>query len=91
MRPFLADAAYVNYLGEVDEEGIRASYGKKYERVAALKAKYDLRSDEFLLPEPKHRAESRSAGRNQCLTSVVRCFDIRMVPNTDPPLLNSPV
>jgi hypothetical protein len=34
MRPFLADAAYVNYLGEVDEEGIRAAYGKKYERLA---------------------------------------------------------
>lgn len=41
MRPFLADAAYVNYLGEVEEEGIRAAYGKKYERLAALKAKYD--------------------------------------------------
>ena len=41
MRPFLADAAYVNYLGEVDEEGIRAAYGRKYERLAALKAKYD--------------------------------------------------
>jgi FAD/FMN-containing dehydrogenase len=41
MRPFLADAAYVNYLGEVDEEGIRAAYGNKYERLAALKAKYD--------------------------------------------------
>ena len=41
MRPFLADAAYVNYLGEIDEEGIRAAYGRKYERLAALKAKYD--------------------------------------------------
>ena len=39
--PFLADAAYVNYLGDVQEEGIRAAYGKKYERLAALKAKYD--------------------------------------------------
>jgi len=35
------EAAYVNYLGEVDEEGIRAAYGKKYERLAALKEKYD--------------------------------------------------
>jgi len=41
MKPFLAEAAYVNYLGEVDEEGIRAAYGKKYERLAALKEKYD--------------------------------------------------
>jgi len=41
MQPFLADAAYVNYLGEVNEEGVRAAYGRKYERLAALKAKYD--------------------------------------------------
>ncbi len=41
MQPFLADAAYVNYLGEVNEEGVRAAYGLKYERLAALKAKYD--------------------------------------------------
>lgn len=41
IQPFLADAAYVNYLGEVDEEGVRAAYGRKYARLAVLKAKYD--------------------------------------------------
>ena len=41
LQPYLADAAYVNYLGEVTEEGVRTAYGKKYERLAALKAKYD--------------------------------------------------
>jgi FAD/FMN-containing dehydrogenase len=41
MKPFLAEAAYVNYLGEVEEEDIRAAYGDKYERLAALKDKYD--------------------------------------------------
>ena len=41
MKPFFADAVYVNYLGEVTEEGVRAAYGPKYERLAALKAKYD--------------------------------------------------
>ncbi len=41
MRPYLADAAYVNYLGEVEEAGVRLAYGKKYERLAALKDKYD--------------------------------------------------
>lgn len=41
MRPFLADAAYVNYLGEINEEGVRAAYGRKYARLAALKDKYD--------------------------------------------------
>jgi FAD/FMN-containing dehydrogenase len=41
MQPHLADAAYVNYLGEVDDDGVRTAYGRKYERLAALKAKYD--------------------------------------------------
>jgi FAD/FMN-containing dehydrogenase len=41
MQPFLADDAYVNYLGEVEEEGVRAAYGRKYERLVALKDKYD--------------------------------------------------
>lgn len=41
MQPFLADAAYVNYLREVNDEGVRAAYGRKYERLAALKDKYD--------------------------------------------------
>jgi FAD/FMN-containing dehydrogenase len=42
MQPFLAEAVYVNYLGEVaDDAGVRSAYGGKYERLAALKAKYD--------------------------------------------------
>jgi FAD/FMN-containing dehydrogenase len=41
MEPFFADAAYVNYLGEVTEEGVRTAYGDKYNRLADLKAKYD--------------------------------------------------
>ncbi len=41
MKPFLAEAVYVNYLGDVEEEGVRSAYGKKYERLAALKQKYD--------------------------------------------------
>ena len=41
MKPFFADAVYVNYLGEATDEGIRTAYGNKYDRLAALKAKYD--------------------------------------------------
>jgi FAD/FMN-containing dehydrogenase len=41
MQPFLAGAAYVNYLGEVSEEDTRAAYGRKYERLTRLKDKYD--------------------------------------------------
>ena len=42
LRPYAAPGAYVNYLGG-DEgiEGIKAAYGAKLERLAALKAKYD--------------------------------------------------
>jgi FAD/FMN-containing dehydrogenase len=41
MKPFLADAAYVNYLGELDDAALRSAYGRKYDRLAQLKAKYD--------------------------------------------------
>ena len=41
MQPFFAPAVYVNYLGEQAEEEVRAAYGKKYERLVALKDKHD--------------------------------------------------
>ena len=42
MNRFLADAAYVNYMGDEGEDRVRAAYGAvKYERLAALKKKYD--------------------------------------------------
>jgi FAD/FMN-containing dehydrogenase len=41
MKPFLADAVYVNYLGDEGEERVRAAYGAKYERLVALKNTYD--------------------------------------------------
>jgi hypothetical protein len=42
MRPFLADAAYVNYLGgDEGDEGIRAAYGSKVDRLASIKLTYD--------------------------------------------------
>lgn len=42
MRPYLADAAYVNYLGDEGEAGLKAAYSApKYARLASLKMKYD--------------------------------------------------
>ena len=42
MQPFLAEAVYVNYLGEEGEDRIVAAYGTaKYKRLVALKRKYD--------------------------------------------------
>ncbi len=41
-QPFLEDGAYVNYLGEAEGDArVRAAYGNNYQRLAAVKAKYD--------------------------------------------------
>lgn len=41
MRPFLDGGAYVNYLSDEGEASARASYGANYERLSALKSRYD--------------------------------------------------
>jgi FAD/FMN-containing dehydrogenase len=42
MRPLAADAVYVNNLGDEGEERVREAYSRdRYERLVALKDKYD--------------------------------------------------
>jgi len=41
MQPHLEKAVYVNNLGEEGDERVRAAYGPNYDRLAALKRKYD--------------------------------------------------
>jgi FAD/FMN-containing dehydrogenase len=42
MKPFLANASYVNYIGDEGIEGLKGSYGDvKYTRLSAIKSKYD--------------------------------------------------
>jgi FAD/FMN-containing dehydrogenase len=41
LRPFSAGGVYVNYLGQEGEDRVRAAYGANYERLVALKNKYD--------------------------------------------------
>jgi hypothetical protein len=41
MKPFSMGGEYVNNLGEEGEDRVRASYGANYERLVALKNKYD--------------------------------------------------
>ncbi len=41
LHPFGAGGAYVNFMMEEGEDRIRATYGDNYERLAAVKAKYD--------------------------------------------------
>lgn len=41
MHPFARESVYVNYLDADEEDRIRAAYGTNYERLVALKNKYD--------------------------------------------------
>jgi hypothetical protein len=41
MRPFDSAAAYVNYLDGDEQHRVEAVYGGKYERLVALKNRYD--------------------------------------------------
>jgi FAD/FMN-containing dehydrogenase len=57
MQPFLADAVYVNYLGEEGEERARSAYSPAtYARLSTLKKKYDpanlFRLNQNIKPAP---------------------------------------
>jgi FAD/FMN-containing dehydrogenase len=41
LSPFASNGVYVNFLGNEGEERVRAAYGVNYERLVALKNKYD--------------------------------------------------
>jgi FAD binding domain/Berberine and berberine like len=41
MQPFLERGVYINALGEEGDDRVKAAYGANYERLAALKQKYD--------------------------------------------------
>jgi FAD/FMN-containing dehydrogenase len=42
LRPYAnSSGSYINFLADNDEERIRASYGEKYDRLAAIKATWD--------------------------------------------------
>jgi len=41
LRPYSRGGAYVNFLGDDGEARVRAAYGGNYERLAALKRRYD--------------------------------------------------
>jgi Berberine and berberine like len=41
LKPFATSGVYINFLGNEGEEQVQASYGANYERLVALKKKYD--------------------------------------------------
>ena len=61
MRPFVAEGVYVNYVdGDEGDERVRAAYGRiKYDRLVALKTKYDptnfFRLNHNIAPAPTAR------------------------------------
>jgi FAD/FMN-containing dehydrogenase len=55
LQPF-ASGVYVNDLGENDEERVPAAYGANYQRLAALKKKYD--PDNFFRLNPNIKPAS---------------------------------
>jgi len=56
MSPFLADAVYVNNLGEEGTDRVRSAYGPNYDRLVALKRAWDpdnvFRANQNVVPEP---------------------------------------
>jgi FAD/FMN-containing dehydrogenase len=56
MRPFSSGSAYVNFLGDEGEERVRAAYGESYDRLVAIKSKYDptnfFRVNQNIKPNP---------------------------------------
>jgi hypothetical protein len=41
LAPFMADQVYVNYMNDDDGDRVRAAYGPNWERLVALKGRYD--------------------------------------------------
>jgi Berberine and berberine like. len=48
MRPFSSGAYFLNYLGEEGKDTIKAAFGSNYERLMAVKKKYDPKNFFFL-------------------------------------------
>jgi hypothetical protein len=41
MQPFASEGVYVNYLGEEGADRVKAAYGRNYDRLVAVKSRYD--------------------------------------------------
>jgi hypothetical protein len=60
LHPHSAGGAYVNFMMEEGDERVRATYGENYERLAAIKAKYD--PDNFFRVNQNIRPAATKAG-----------------------------
>jgi FAD/FMN-containing dehydrogenase len=66
VHPYSAGAAYVNFMMDEGEDRIKATYGANYERLAAIKAKYDpenlFRINQNIKPKESELAKQKQAG-----------------------------
>jgi FAD/FMN-containing dehydrogenase len=64
--PFAAAGAYVNFLTQEEQDRVRDAYGTNYDRLAAIKAKYDptnvFRVNQNIVPVPAALASRPSLG-----------------------------
>lgn len=62
MQPFFAAGVYVNNLGEEGELRVKQAYGPNYDRLVALKTRYDptnFRHNHNIQPRAAEQRESR--------------------------------
>ena len=55
LHPYSAGGAYVNFMMDEGEERVKATYGDNYERLVAIKNKYDPQKS--LSRKSKHQAD----------------------------------
>ena len=60
VHPYSAGGAYVNFMMDEGQERVRATYGANYDRLAAIKAKYDP-ANLFRVNQNIHPAAARAA------------------------------
>lgn len=61
LHPYSAGGAYVNFMMDEGEERVKATYGKNYERLVAIKRKYDPNNLFRVNQNIKPHAESETA------------------------------
>jgi hypothetical protein len=65
LQPYTAGGAYVNFMMEEGQERVEATYGRNYERLVAVKTKYDpenlFRVNQNIQPEVSQTAEVKKA------------------------------
>ena len=69
MRPFAGGSVYVNYLGDEGDERVREAYGPNYDRLIALKTKYD--PDQLLAMQSEHSAHGAVMSKPACTSHLM--------------------